>query len=254
MKSNFANKFKSKKKLVQPLSKWKRRLQAYSISEIALFVFVLGSLYIVNPDFILFRYIRSFFHNVVSGVTTLVRETRVSKAVRGEIHLTRIVDLSALNVQEIFSLLVTLILIFFFLNNIILEHQNTRTKQIAQQKLFDLRLGRSKVTRISGEVFDTQRKAYTRNKVNHLLNSEEYKEKFSVVKKAYDDRRTAANSQNSQVDSNGAANDHELFKPDFFDNQFERIDRELSRERQQRQILNSQRSNQNGPREILQQQ
>lgn len=137
----------------------------------ALLLFVLGALYTVNPDFILFRYIRQFFVNLVSGMTTLVRETRISKAIRGEIHLTRMVDVSALNVQEIFSLMVTVMLIFFFLNNMILEHQNNRTKNIAQQKLFDLRLGRSKVTRISEEMFETQKKAYTRNKVDQLLNS-----------------------------------------------------------------------------------
>ena len=137
----------------------------------ALLLFVLGALYTVNPDFILFRYIRQFFVNLVSGMATLVRETRISKAIRGEIHLTRMVDVSALNVQEIFSLMVTVMLIFFFLNNMILEHQNNRTKNIAQQKLFDLRLGRSKVTRISEEMFETQKKAYTRNKVDQLLNS-----------------------------------------------------------------------------------
>ena len=146
-------------------------MAAYNISEMALLLFVFGALYIVNPDFILFRYIRQFFVNLVSGITTLVRETRISKAIRGEINLTRMVDISALNVQEIFSLMVTLMLIFFFLNNMILEHQNNRTKNIAQQKLFDLRLGRSKVTRISEEKFEMQKKAYTRNKVDELLNS-----------------------------------------------------------------------------------
>ena len=83
----------------------------------ALLLFVLGALYTVNPDFILFRYIRQFFVNLESGITTLVRETRISKAIRGEIHLTRMVDVSALNVQEIFSLMVTVMLVFFFLNN-----------------------------------------------------------------------------------------------------------------------------------------
>jgi hypothetical protein len=89
---------------------------------LALLLFIIGSLYSVNPNFILFRYIRMFFYNLLSGVTTLVNETRISKAIRGEIHFTRILDFSALNVQEVFSLMITFILIFFFMSNIILEH------------------------------------------------------------------------------------------------------------------------------------
>ena len=77
-----------------------------------------------------------------------------------------------------------------------------------------------------------QSKAYTRKKVNQLLSSDEYREKFAVVRRAYDERKnTANNNQNNHDGANAPITDQELFRPDFFDNQFHRIDRELNQAR-----------------------
>lgn len=245
---------KSKLRKIQPhANKLRRRVQRYSWPEMALALFIFGSLYIVNPDFILFSFIRQCYLNTTGAIAARISETRISKALRGELHLTSIVDFSALSVQEIFSLIVTLILLLFFFNNIVLEQWTKRTRRIAQEKLVDLRLGRSKVSRLSRDAYERQKRMYTRNKVNQLLNSDEYKEKIQYVRQAFDDRRTVSNSQNSQVSAPvPSLADHDLFRPDFFDNQFDKIDRELRTERQQRQSqMNSQRSNQNGPREPI---
>lgn len=60
-----------------------------------------------------------------------------------------------------------------------------------------------------------------------------------MIKKAYDDRKTAPNSQSSMVGSAPPSDGQDLFKPDFLDIQFDRIDRELTQERQQREIMSS---------------
>ena len=49
-------------------------------------------------------------------------------------------------------------------------------------------MARSKTKKVSPEMFEYQKKVHTRNQVSKLLNSEQYKSKFSVVKRVYDER------------------------------------------------------------------
>ena len=139
---------------------------ANNCSELALFLFITGSLYIVNPNFIAFVYIRWIISGIIGFVISLIMSTPIVKALRGELHLTSILDLSALNAQELISLGVTVMLVLFFFNNILMEHFNERTKKRAQDKLYDLRLQRSKVSRIDRDSYERQAKTYTRSQVN----------------------------------------------------------------------------------------
>ena len=112
---------KSVKRLSLQPKRWSRRLRAFYWPETTLFLFIIGSLYIVNPDFFLFSLIRSCYYGVTGAVVALFWESRIAKAIRGDIKFTSIIDLTALSIQEIFSLLVTMILVLFFVNNIVME-------------------------------------------------------------------------------------------------------------------------------------
>ena len=113
------------------MRRWKRRLQAFYWSETCLLLFLLGSLYIVNPDFYLFSQIRAIVYGVTGAVGGFFGQTRISKVISGEIRPTKLFDLSALNAQEIFSLIVTLMLFFFFITKILMDQSTKKTKRKA---------------------------------------------------------------------------------------------------------------------------
>ena len=87
----FASKFKSKRKLVQPLmSKWKRRIKSYSLSESALILFCIVSLYIVNPDFVAFKIIRDIKNSILAKLINFVTSMTIVRALRGEVKLSNV--------------------------------------------------------------------------------------------------------------------------------------------------------------------
>ena len=152
----FASKFKSKKKLVKALvPKWKRRLQSYSLSEAALLLFCLTSLYIVNPDFIVYKKLKDMAGGIYSTLYKFMMQTTIIRAVRGDVKLSNVFNPNTWDPQTCLSLTVTMILVAFFVNNIVLDQWNYFCSYVAKQKLIDLRMGRSKCSKISSEVFDS---------------------------------------------------------------------------------------------------
>lgn len=152
----FANKFKSKRKLVQPLvSKWKRRLQSYSLSEVALLLFCILSLYLVNPDFIVFKKISDVKCGVMGLLSKFFLKSTLVRALRGELKLSNVLNPKSWDPQTCLSLTVTTILVVFFINNIVLDQWNHYNSQKAKQKLVDLRMNRSKCQKISPQDFDS---------------------------------------------------------------------------------------------------
>lgn len=62
---------------------WKRWVQRYSLQEVALLVFCLGSLYLVNPDFIAFQYLRCTKNAILGAIYSFFMETQLMKVIRG---------------------------------------------------------------------------------------------------------------------------------------------------------------------------
>ena len=103
------------------MSKWKRRLKSYSLSESALILFCLVSLYIVNPDFVAFKIIRDIKNNVFAKFVNLITSMTIVRALRGEVKLSNVFNPKSWDPQTCLSLTVTIILLAFFINNIILD-------------------------------------------------------------------------------------------------------------------------------------
>ena len=59
------------------------------------------------------------------------------------------------------------------------------------------------------------------------MSSDAYKQNFSVVKRLYDERTEMSQGDQKEV----LVNDAELFKPDYLDTTFDRIDKELSKQK-----------------------
>ena len=110
--------------MIQPLSVWKRRIKTYNIWEMALLTFIIGSLYLVNPDFVAFRMIRSARDSTLGALTSFIMDTKIVKVIRGDIKVSNVFDITSWNLQEVLSLLVTTILLVFFCNNILLDKLN----------------------------------------------------------------------------------------------------------------------------------
>ena len=103
------------------MSKWKRRLKSYSLSESALILFCIVSLYIVNPDFIAFKIIRDIKNSFLAKLFNFITSMTVVRALRGEVKLSNVLNPKSWDTQTCLSLTVTIILLAFFINNIILD-------------------------------------------------------------------------------------------------------------------------------------
>ena len=75
-------------------------------------------------------------------------------------------------------------------------------------------------------MYENQKRNCTRKQLNALLNSNEYKQNFSTVKRLYDER-----TENGHVIEE--IEEEELYRADYFDTKFDNIDKQLKKEKQQ---------------------
>lgn len=81
------------------------------------------------------------------------------------------------------------------------------------------------------------------------MNSDEYKQNFSVIKRLHDERTENGSELVQSTRSGPVVEDSELFKADFMDTTFDRIDKELKKELKdiKKQQKMSQSSRKDGP-------
>jgi len=114
--------------MARSAEKWKRYLQGYGSQELALLMFCFGSLYLVNPDFIAFQYLRSIKNCIFGAIYSFFMETQLIRVTRGEIKVSSVFSAEIWNTQEVLSLTVTTILLLFFLTNKFLDFRRDWNK------------------------------------------------------------------------------------------------------------------------------